>query len=490
MAGWALIAHARGTLRLNQPVAAASNLHESLRMGREALHGGERASWMGMAHHRLAILNDVIGNPPAAIRELREALVHYQRIDDESSIGRVYNSMGIIHSRAGDYARALERFSVSLRYAQRLHEGGQEVIVLSNQAVTLNLFDRPHDAIAALERSLAHPAIDGWDVGRFVASNNLGAALFTVGRFDEARAAFATARTLLPSVREPMQHVEHHRSFGKFLEAEGDHAGASEAYGTALAQAESLAAADIAVDLRRGLARIAHAVGDASTASLHERAAVEAEESLQAEQRRRDLEQETLKADVALLATEHARLAEKHGQLQREHEALAWKVEALRSAAGSDPLTGLANRRGFEASVTAMIGRPATARGALILLDVDDFKRINDRHGHAIGDEVLRGVAGHLRAISGGQAARMGGDEFAVVLPDADATEANAAAHALREVLRRSVLAGVATLTGSIGVATLQEVDRDATRLMLLADERLYQAKRAGRDRVGAADNV
>ena len=84
----------------------------------------------------------------------------------------------------------------------------------------------------------------------------------------------------------------------------------------------------------------------------------------------------------------------------------------------------------------------------------------------------------------------MGGDEFAVVLPDADATEANAAAHALREVLRRSVLAGVATLPGGIGVATLQEVDRDATRLMLLADERLYQAKRAGRDRVGAADNV
>jgi diguanylate cyclase (GGDEF)-like protein len=160
-------------------------------------------------------------------------------------------------------------------------------------------------------------------------------------------------------------------------------------------------------------------------------------------------------------------------------------VTQLAHLSRSDPLTGLGNRRAFD---EALVGELARARrsGAplgLVMLDVDHFKRFNDRHGHQEGDEALAAVARVMGEVARTEdrACRVGGEEFAVLLPGAD----EAAALAVAERIRTGVAgaAGAAEpITVSLGVAATRG-EHDAAALFALADEALYAAKQAGRNR-------
>lgn len=164
----------------------------------------------------------------------------------------------------------------------------------------------------------------------------------------------------------------------------------------------------------------------------------------------------------------------------RKHE------EAIR-----DDLTGAYNRRHLEAVLAHEIAYATRHRSGLglLLLDLDHFKRVNDRYGHRAGDTVLRRCAdamrGHLRAED--LFARFGGEEFAVVLRGADRAQALESAERLRRLLgslRFRVDGEDVRVTVSIGAATLDgDGPRDADALIDEADARLYQAKGAGRDR-------
>jgi diguanylate cyclase (GGDEF)-like protein len=163
-------------------------------------------------------------------------------------------------------------------------------------------------------------------------------------------------------------------------------------------------------------------------------------------------------------------------------------VERLEHLSLADPLTGLGNRRAFDQALEAEVAR-AERSGAplgLVLLDVDHFKRFNDRHGHQAGDEALKEVAGALTRVArrGDRACRIGGEEFALLLPGAD----DAAAAAVAERVRGGVAGSPGTaerITVSLGVAAAR--DGDGAELMRVADRRLYAAKEGGRDRVVAA---
>jgi len=161
-----------------------------------------------------------------------------------------------------------------------------------------------------------------------------------------------------------------------------------------------------------------------------------------------------------------------------------------KTAALIDPLTGLCNRRAFMHDAEAVIAGRASRHEpvAVLLADLDHFKQINDAHGHAIGDRALKIFAATLqRCIGQGLSGRLGGEEFAILLPGADLD----AALALGERIRATFAQAAAELDGravaatvSIGVAASRAGDLDG--LLGRADSALYQAKQDGRDRVCA----
>jgi diguanylate cyclase (GGDEF)-like protein/PAS domain S-box-containing protein len=163
----------------------------------------------------------------------------------------------------------------------------------------------------------------------------------------------------------------------------------------------------------------------------------------------------------------------------------------LQELADHDPLTGLLNRRRFdeELALTILRLRLRGGRTALVLLDLDRFKRVNDTFGHKTGDEVLIAVAGVLsRRLRGTDVvARLGGDEFAALVHETDAGAARAVAEEIADAVRaRHVAAGGAEvrLTASIGIVLLDGETVGDDDPLIAADRALYRAKDAGRDRI------
>lgn len=171
---------------------------------------------------------------------------------------------------------------------------------------------------------------------------------------------------------------------------------------------------------------------------------------------------------------------------------IATLVEQTKRLASYDPLTGLMNRRAFAAAVlgeTARVDRNPSDL-SLLLLDIDHFKSINDMHGHQQGDLVLAAVGKALQTRESDWAGRWGGEEFVVALPDTDVAGAATVAERLRRsiaALSLSTAAGTSVpVTASIGVAT-RLVGESFDGLVERADRAMYEAKRAGRNRVVAS---
>jgi diguanylate cyclase (GGDEF)-like protein len=153
----------------------------------------------------------------------------------------------------------------------------------------------------------------------------------------------------------------------------------------------------------------------------------------------------------------------------------AGQQRELARVSRADPLTGCLNRRGFEERVAAELarGQRADERFGLVLLDLDDFKQVNDRHGHGAGDEHLRWVAATTAATLRGVdvLGRLGGDEFAVLVPGADRAGTQAVAHRVAAML-------AARAPASVGLAVFPDDGDDAEALHRVADAGLYDAKR------------
>ena len=171
---------------------------------------------------------------------------------------------------------------------------------------------------------------------------------------------------------------------------------------------------------------------------------------------------------------------------------LRWRETAheMRELAFSDALTGLSNRRWAEAQLELELARSERYGGgfAVIVLDIDHFKRLNDAHGHAMGDEVLTGLAATLRSSlrASDRVARWGGEEFLVLAPETPLPAAIELAEVLRRQVATTPLGNGLFVTISLGVAGWEDGDSRGT-LVERADAALYRAKGAGRDRVAVA---
>ena len=163
------------------------------------------------------------------------------------------------------------------------------------------------------------------------------------------------------------------------------------------------------------------------------------------------------------------------------------RIAHLSDEAGRDALTGLLNRRGLSARARRAAG--ADDLVSLLVVDLDHFKTVNDRHGHAVGDAVLALVAQELRRglRADDLVARLGGEEFAVVLLGCDTTEALQRAAELRGRVAQLSADWPAPVTLSVGAATTQRGTADLTALLERADRALYAAKAGGRNTVRMA---
>jgi len=162
-------------------------------------------------------------------------------------------------------------------------------------------------------------------------------------------------------------------------------------------------------------------------------------------------------------------------------------LEALEQLAATDPLTGLANRRGCEKGIAREISRAQRERRPLscILLDIDRFKQVNDTMGHQAGDQVLRELSSMLRRSVRAYdiVARWGGEEFLLVLPGTDRNTARMLAERIRAGVQQLPVANFGSVTISAGAAEFDS-DYDFESTLRAADRRLYEAKAAGRNTV------
>jgi diguanylate cyclase (GGDEF)-like protein len=166
-----------------------------------------------------------------------------------------------------------------------------------------------------------------------------------------------------------------------------------------------------------------------------------------------------------------------HRQARLERES-----DTLRRDALSDPVTGVANRRSLLTRADYEIARHRRAQHsfALVMIDLDGFKQLNDRFGHAAGDDLLRDVAGALRRAMREQdtVARFGGDEFCVLAPETDERGTERLAAKVTQAVR-DVSVGMEAVAGSAGIAVFPTDGTTTAELMHVADERLLAAKRS-----------
>jgi diguanylate cyclase (GGDEF)-like protein len=192
--------------------------------------------------------------------------------------------------------------------------------------------------------------------------------------------------------------------------------------------------------------------------------------------------------DYFQIPTELPLLIARTGQLV----TLKQTMDRLRAEADRDYLTGLVNRRRFRNALGQEVERwrRYSVPCALVLVDIDHLKKINDQHGHSAGDRVIRHTASALIELSrdNDTAARLGGEEFALLLAGADDAKALAAAERLRHVVSATPVEDVGTVTISLGIAACPSHAKSERTLYAASDTALYRAKREGRDRTAVAE--
>jgi diguanylate cyclase len=202
-----------------------------------------------------------------------------------------------------------------------------------------------------------------------------------------------------------------------------------------------------------------------------------------------------IKHEIRTLESSSVSFREQLQQATHEIDRLKSKMARYRNEAITDPLTRIANRRGFEGKLNKALGKSnATSTGTppcLIIADIDHFKKINDTHGHLVGDNVLRMVAATINESIKGKdlCARIGGEEFAILLPETPFEGALKLAENMRltferlDLKKKNTGESLGRLTLSFGVAAYKRGE-SAEDFMHRADDALYNAKKMGRNKV------
>jgi len=465
---------------------AAERAYAALRLAEDA----ELPAVKARASYLLGMINRQLGRHEEALELFRDAVAAADRADNPTQRQQAINEEANMLSYLGRIDEAIERKRVALDLARELAVPAHLATCEHDMGVLLNIKGDLDGALAAFRT--AHE---------------------TFGRLGMLREASVSAGNLCSILMEFGQLAEAARWADRAVElARRGELPTEEQYG--LSMAASVAAER--EDFRAAFELISAAFDlDRQAATGETAAAIEdLKAQYEAERRQTELEHERLVRElelkrerlrrrtwfaafvvtlgflalIAYLYRLKIRANRTISRANRELETARAKLDAL---AKTDALTGLANRREFEARLTEETLRSdrSNHRLSLLILDVDHFKRFNDRYGHDVGDLVLKHLAGVLTGSTRtlDLPARWGGEEFAVVLPETDPHGARVVAEAIRTRLRTQpchVDGHELPVTVTIGLAGYSGGGAD--ELLRRADEALLTGKRAGRDRVVA----
>ncbi len=452
-----------------------------------------------------------LGNVWYHLGRYARALEHYQaslalkeELGDRVGVAYALNNIGNIHGRLGDYAGALDHHERSLALKRAVGERQSEGVSLLN-------LGNCHEALGEPERALEH-LFEAIRVTRDVGDRRGEAgALQDIGRIYAARGETSRGvdfhRAALEVARETgMRYVEADTlvSLGAAQVGAGEPAEAAAHLEEALRIGLETESRRIVYEAHRTLADAWQAAGDAARALEHhreyhrvEREVFNAESDerirslmLQAEVERTHREAAILRRSHDDLTVAYARLSDADEEKARLVERLRGQAEELERVAREDALTGLLTRRRLDEVLpleyerARRFGRDLT----VVLADLDRFKQVNDRFSHATGDEVLRVVGRllreHVRTID--VVARYGGEELVLLLVETPPDRAALLCEKLRAEVEGHDWSAVApglAVTLSMGVCGDVSLG-SGERMVAAADARMYEAKRAGRNRV------
>jgi diguanylate cyclase len=439
------------------------------------------------------------GSFERAQRHADDACALAQQMGDQRQLALSLITLGACLERMGDPWQAERLMNDALRVARAVDDPYTQLVALNNLcAVCIGAFhvlrgsDEPAEATAALRRALSHARAARSLLPHFsdpfftvFVEGNLGEVLVHLGKTDEARGLLDSA---LQSALEQGYEAQVWRircSICELLLAQGQAREAHAALETLLRDMAGRDPRSTLIRVHHALYRACRDLGLLGDALRH----FEEQDRLE---RRRSTSQ--LKAQSQLFVT---RVEAEQARLQAERARLEAQAERSRAAgfqadAERDTLTGLGNRRLLDQRLPMLLevaqrqGLPLT----VALIDLDHFKQINDRFGHAVGDKVLVEIAQKLRenTRSSDVIARIGGEEFLVVFPDMPGAQAVEVCERLRSRVAGHGWDAVApqlAVTLSVGLAHAPPYELNT--LFDQADRAMYRAKQGGRNRVAVA---
>jgi len=429
-----------------------------------------------------------IGDYAVAMGRLEEALRLLQGHGDPAAEASVHHRLGMVYARLGDLGRAREFYEGALERRRALGDAAPIALSLNSLGV---LFlrtgqQRPSADDLARARELFEEAVTIAEAAgdlhlKALAVGNVGSAVAAAGDLEQALSVFAVQLDALRAMHARHDEALCLTNIGEALRKSGRAAEALAPLQAALKIGEELKSKERMMRAWHQLSQCQEALGDAPAALESYKQYHRLEQALHSE----DAESKARNLAVQLAVK---KVRDEADSYRAERDRLAAVNVRLSAEAQEDALTGLANRRHLDASLEQLFTQAAAERRSLCLAvaDIDHFKSINDRHSHAIGDDVLRTVGGILRSTCrpSDLAVRYGGEEFVLALLDLPAELARAVCQRLRTTVADypwdRLRPGLA-VTISIGLADAAAHANGADTLAA-ADACLYDAKRAGRN--------
>jgi diguanylate cyclase (GGDEF)-like protein len=438
----------------------------------------------------IATVEIEIGDYAPAMGRLEEALRLLRDAGDAPAEAAVYHRLGMVYARLGDLVRAREFYEAALE--RRRAHGDQVAIAASLNSLGVLFLrtgqQRPSAADLRRAQSLFEEAVTIAEATgdlhlKALAVGNVGSAVAAAGELEQALTLFTVQLDALRAMHARHDEALCLTNIGEALRKSGRAAEALAPLLAALKIGKQLKSKERMKFAWHELSQCQEALGTAGAALESYKQYHRLDQELRSEEAAN-------KARNLVVQFAVKKVRDEADSYRAERDRLAAANVLLSAEAREDALTGLANRRHFDAGLELLFAQARAEQRPLHLAvaDIDHFKAINDQYSHAVGDEVLRSVGRILRSACRPTdlAGRYGGEEFVLALFDTPAEGARAACERLRASVANHAweqLRPGLKLTISIGLADAAAHPTSAATLAA-ADARLYEAKRAGRNRV------